>query len=1008
MTVDEQLARVRAELERAEGEEQPQRHVVDRLLEVLAADAIELDRTLRAEVELQELRADWEERGRLTAQLDGQLRKAQKELARLVGEHEERGRWAQGLEGELRRTQAEYQRLDGEFEQRSQELHAVLTSADDLRAQASALQGDLTMMRVEGVLLRKERDDLGAEIAKIKEALADHASRLDSAELERSELRQRVEDLERGLAEARANQGGRGGGRPGIARMVVRNLFQIVGRATLPFAAAGAAVPLAAAVGAGAALADAIAAFLPRRPRLPSLSPRDPTLATLAILNYNGKDLLTKNLPSCQAAIARTGKPHELLVIDNGSTDGSVELLRTRFPDVKVVALPRNLFFSRGYDAGLPAASHDILVLLNNDMRVEPDFLEPLLEPFKDDERLFAVASQVLMAKGKLREETGLTRGSFHAGRFEMRHDPIPDDLGTGTIPILWAGGGAAAFDKRRFFELGGLDVLYDPFYWEDVDLSLRAWRRGWRVLFAARSKVWHDHRTTSQRVFGEDFVNKTFRQNKLLLKWANVTDGDLLAQHLVQLPRIAFEQASKHGLSGVRSLVGAAARAPWAISRRLHEREPGPSVRAILEMTEAGVSPIEERPAKSRAARDPLRIVMVAPYHLYPVQHGGAVRMYNVVRELARRGHDVSLVGFVDDEEQREVGTRHLAEFCSEVHLQLRTAKARPSPWDTVPDTVREFDDAGFRRQLRSVLERRDIDVLQVEYTHMAPYGIQSDRWITCLTEIDVAFMSIYRHALSRRGLAAAADYARYLKMFRWELEALRTFDVVFTLNARDARLLRRFLGDGVQITDRAPVPIDTAALASVPRMPEGESLLFVGNFDHTPNVDAVHQLAREILPEIWKHAPDVRIKIVGRNAPEPIRRLATEDRRIEVTGFVEDLRPLYASTSGFISPIRVVAGVRVKLLEAFAAGAPVVSTTAGAEGLDVAHEREILLADTPALFAEQALRLLRDRELAARMGAAGRQFVERHYSTSAIADALEDEYRTALRRRHLERSTP
>src|SRR5207302_6076853 len=138
---------------------------------------------------------------------------------------------------------------------------------------------------------------------------------------------------------------------------------------------------------------------------------------------------------------------------------------------------------------------------------------------------------------------------------------------------------------------------------------------------------------------------------------------------------------------------------------------------------TEVGADPTARRPPKLRGERDPLRIVMVSPYHVYPVQHGGAVRMYNVLRELARRGHDVSLVGFVDDEEQREAGQK-LREFCSEVRLSLRKAAPPPPPWDALPREVREFDDAILQRELREVIERRDADVVQIEYTHLARFG--------------------------------------------------------------------------------------------------------------------------------------------------------------------------------------------------------------------------------------------------------------------------------------------
>jgi len=176
-----------------------------------------------------------------------------------------------------------------------------------------------------------------------------------------------------------------------------------------------------AALAAAATPALFLAAFLAemgarrRPPRQPgSGAPDHGVMATLIILNFQGRELLQRNLPSVLAAVARSGQPHEVLVVDNGSTDGSVELLRSEFPSVRVLALDRNHFFSAGNNAGVRVASHDIVVLLNNDMRVEPDFLDPLLAPFRDRDDLFAVSSQIVMTDpAKRRQETGLTSGRF-------------------------------------------------------------------------------------------------------------------------------------------------------------------------------------------------------------------------------------------------------------------------------------------------------------------------------------------------------------------------------------------------------------------------------------------------------------------------------------------------------------------------------------------------------------------------------------------------------------------
>ncbi len=219
--------------------------------------------------------------------------------------------------------------------------------------------------------------------------------------------------------------------------------------------------------------------------------------ASVVIPNWNGRDLLERYLPSVIAALG--GNPdNEIIVVDNGSTDGSAEFVRQAFPRVKLLALDRNLGFGGGSNAGFRAAKNDIVVLLNSDMHVSPDFLPPLLEGFRD-ERVFAVSCQIFFRDpATRREETGLTQGRWQDGGLKVGHriDPSIGDL----FPCFYGGGGSCAFDRRKCLELGGFDELLAPFYLEDTDLGYLAWKRGWQVLYQPRSVVYHEHRGTTFR----------------------------------------------------------------------------------------------------------------------------------------------------------------------------------------------------------------------------------------------------------------------------------------------------------------------------------------------------------------------------------------------------------------------------------------------------------------------------------------------------------------------------
>ncbi len=166
------------------------------------------------------------------------------------------------------------------------------------------------------------------------------------------------------------------------------------------------------------ALTDLVALVLPKRASRDTLPATN--AASIVIPNWNGRDLLEKYLPSVVNSIA--GLPgSEVIVVDNASEDGSAEFMREKFPSVRVLAQTRNLGFGGGSNAGFAAAKNDIVVLLNSDMRVEPDFLAPLLEGFTD-EKVFAVSCQIFMEQKKVREETGLTEAAWLQGALRVRH----------------------------------------------------------------------------------------------------------------------------------------------------------------------------------------------------------------------------------------------------------------------------------------------------------------------------------------------------------------------------------------------------------------------------------------------------------------------------------------------------------------------------------------------------------------------------------------------------------
>jgi len=332
-------------------------------------------------------------------------------------------------------------------------------------------------------------------------------------------------------------------------------------------------LPLDVLVALGLLLTDATGVLvraLSRTPRSLNRCPRHS--ATVQILNWNGKHLLEESIPAALEAVKSVEGDHELAVVDNGSTDGSVDFVRERYPEVRLVLLDRNYRFTGGNNRGLQTSSRDIVVFLNNDMVVDPGFLPPLLAGFRDP-AVFAMTSQVFFwDKNRRREETGKTRARYENGFFTMWHDEVAsDEESADGIPVFWGGGGSCAFNREKYLEIGGLDTLFDPFYVEDTDISYQAWKRGWKCLLAPSSHVVHRHRATNKPKFGEDFVDNTIRRNQYLFIWKNLTETRLMVEHLMCLPRIHARliAAGEAGFE-VRAFLRAVARLPFACWRRI------------------------------------------------------------------------------------------------------------------------------------------------------------------------------------------------------------------------------------------------------------------------------------------------------------------------------------------------------------------------------------------------------------------------------------------------------
>jgi polysaccharide biosynthesis protein PslH len=368
-------------------------------------------------------------------------------------------------------------------------------------------------------------------------------------------------------------------------------------------------------------------------------------------------------------------------------------------------------------------------------------------------------------------------------------------------------------------------------------------------------------------------------------------------------------------------------------------------------------------------------RVAVLSPYFPYPFSHGGAVRIFHLLREIAC-DFDVVLFAFTEGGHAEEC--QPVLEFCSKVVLVPKPRYREPR-WSTLaPPEVCEYRSRVMRRLWEGFCREFEVSVRQVEYTHLARYGGE------ILVEHDVTF-DLYRQVLDRQpSLSAWWNWWRWL---RFETRVLPRFRCVVAMSEKDAALLGRtnvrVIGNGVDLARFRPQP-----------EPDGQHLLFIGSFRHFPNVVAYRFFTGQVWPLLRDRFPEMTLTAVAGPDPSLYWRAAAEslepptDDRIRLLGFVRDVHPLYAEANLVIVPTLVSAGTNLKVLEAMAMERAVVSTPSGCAGLALEHGVSVWVAGTPATFAEGIATLLADPALRLRVARQARRVAEEHFDWKRLGD--------------------
>jgi sugar transferase (PEP-CTERM/EpsH1 system associated) len=386
----------------------------------------------------------------------------------------------------------------------------------------------------------------------------------------------------------------------------------------------------------------------------------------------------------------------------------------------------------------------------------------------------------------------------------------------------------------------------------------------------------------------------------------------------------------------------------------------------------------------------------------LLPLDKGGKLRTWHLMRHLAQR-HDITYMSFTDPSETEEQRTG-MRDVCNRLETVPRSDPGKGTLQfyldaaryvvDAMPYAIAKYRSAAYAARVRELLDRESFDAVVCDFL---PPAANLPATLPCpsiLFTHNVESEIWRRHTETARNLISRQLLSQQERRMRWfERDALARFDLVLAVSDADNRTFQRLYPGAL----RTPVHVVQTGVDTEYFKPCADEsvrrahLVFTGSMDWLPNEDGMVHLVRDILPRIQAAEPEATLSIIGRSPTPTVRRLG-EERGIEITGRVDDVRPHIAAGSVYVVPLRIGGGTRLKIFEAMAMAKAVVSTTIGAEGLPVRDGEDIVIADEPDRFADAVVRLIRDSDARRQLEIAARRLVVERYDWSAVAQDFED----------------
>ncbi|MBM3253022.1 MAG: glycosyltransferase [Candidatus Omnitrophica bacterium] len=715
--------------------------------------------------------------------------------------------------------------------------------------------------------------------------------------------------------------------------------------------------------------------FLKRKTPERKIISFDDLRVSIVIPSWNGAGLLKECLNSILVLEEFKNSENEVLVVDDGSQDGTFKFVKQNFPEVRIVRNENNMGFGYTCNRGVREAKNELIVLINNDILVTRDFLNPLKEHFRD-ENVFAVTPK-LYGWDKKTFMWGMHIGHFKNGYISLWNeaDTLEGDKIYQTSPTIFAIGGAMVFRKRDFLWLGGFDEIYKPNCWEDIDISYRAWKRDLKIVYEPKSLMYHKGKATLTYERHKEI------KNEISFTWKNITDWDILKEHLNLLPA----NLQRYGFPFLKGFLWALNLLPITLSHRFSEkRYIKREDKGIFDYCMNYYENFRKNNFKHFEKEAKRNILIISLFVPYPLDRGGNIRICTLTQHL-REKYNIYLLTLIHNKKEFNYIPK-LKEIFKEVFLVYQYTPMVPN--SLFPERYKYAYSRDLIEKLKEIQDTIPLDIIQIESNELL-YLLSFIKFTPVVyTEHDISILAFKKSYYRYEGHNTLVNFYEYLKRVNYHKNAYKRLYNVITLSKQDNNLLKKMFPNLNLHLIQTGVDIDFFYFKQ--QSNELKKLVFVGHYKHYPNEDAMVYFVKEIFPLIKEKIKNIELLVVGSEPNEAIKSLS-QCQGVNIIGRVDDIRPYLRSASVFINPIRISAGIKGKVLEAMSSGIPVVSTSQGLSGIDAVDGKEVLVADNPKEFAACVIRVIQDNGLTSKLIHNARKLVENKYHWKRIIEGLE-----------------